>query len=247
MLPDVPVIRLRDVVRAEVTKALTEPAVPFVLAAVLVLNTALCVLASSDVVRLSTGDGLVQLSGVGAVVLAPAYLFLVVPVHLAGSEHAGGQYRLTLAAVPDRSRLVAARLAALAAVVVPAAALVVLPGRLVVTVGGGLPVGAVVLDLVRWTAAHVLLGCVAHGLATLLRSRVAPIGVLALGPLLLATGVLPWPAVIRLLPDQLALSLVGTPGYDVTALHPAVAAALLTAWAAVALAAGAVAVLQRDS
>lgn len=244
--PASPATRLRDVVRAEVTKALTAPVVPLAGAAALVVGTALCALASADVVRLAAGDGVAELSDVGALMVAPIYLLLVIPVHMAGSEHTGGQLRLTLAAVPDRVRLVVARLAALF-VVTPVAAAALLPGRRLVAGAEGLPVGAVLLDGARWTAASVLMGCVAHGLATLLRSRVAPVAILVLVPLLLATGVFPFPAVIKLLPDQLALSLLGTPGYDVTALPSTAAAALLAAWAAALLVAGSLAVLLRDS
>lgn len=234
--------------RAEVTKALTDPAVPRAAVAAAAVATALFALAAADVVRLSGGGGgLVRLADLGAVLFAPVYLFLLVPVLVAGGEYASGQYRVTLSAVPDRGRLVVAKLVALGAVVVPAAVLAVLPGRLVVSVSEGLPAGSIALDLIRWVAAYVLMSCVAYGLATLLRSRIAPLAILALVPLLLATGVLPYPTVIRLLPDQLSLSLLGTPGFDVTAVPPGVAAALLALWAGVLLAAQAVAVLRRDS
>lgn len=242
-----PSIRLRDVTRAETAKGLTEPGTRAMYVAALVVNTALCAVASTDAVRLATGDGLTVLSDAGVLMFAPVYLFLVIPVYLAGGEYITGQIRLTLVAVPNRTRLVAAKLTALAAIVIPAATTALLPGRLIVTLSDGLSLGAILLDLTRWTAAYVLMSCVAYALAVLMRSRIAPIAILALVPLLLATGVLPFPAVIRLLPDQLSLSLLGTPGYDVTALPPAIAAALLSAWAAALLVAQAVAVLLRDS
>lgn len=244
---DAPTIRLRDVTRAEITKALTNPAVPRAAAAAAAVNTALFALAAGGVVRVARGGGLLRLSDLGAVLFAPVYLFLLVPILVAGSEYASGQYRVALSAVPDRGRLVVSKLAALGAVVVPAAVVAVLPGRLIVSVTNDLPAGSVALDLVRWIAAYVLMSCVAYGLATLLRSQIAPLAILALVPLLLATGVLPYPAVIRLLPDQLSLSLLGTPGFDITALPPGAAAALLALWAGVLLAAQAVAVQRRDS
>ena len=65
--------------------------------------------------------------------------------------------------------------------------------------------------------------------------------------LLVGTGILQWPRVLRFLPDQAALSLLGTPGYSVTALPAATAALTLTTWAAVCLAAYATALVCRDA
>lgn len=242
-----PAIRWSDVMRAEVTKIVTDPAVPLVCLMTLVVNTGLFTLAASGLVRLSTGDGLVRLADLGQVMFSPVYLFLVVPAFAAGNEYVSGQHRVTLTATPNRTRLATAKAAAMGAVVLPAAVLVVLPGRLVLTVTEGESIGDIVLDIARWTSAYTLMSCVAYGLATLLRSRVAAIAILALVPLLLATGVLPWPQLIRLLPDQLSLSLVGAPGFEVTATPVGTAAALLAAWAVIALSTQAAAVIVRDS
>lgn len=245
--PGAPAIMFGDITRAELTKILTDPTTRLAFAAALVVNTALFALSGADVVRLASANGSVQLSDIGVVMFAPVYLFLVIPVYAAGGEYGSGQYRVTLAAVPDRTRLVLAKSAALAAAVVPAAVAALLPGRLLLAAGHGLGPVATLLDVTRWTIAYVLMSCVAYGMAHLFRSRIVPLAILTLVPLLLATGVFPWPAVIRLLPDQLSLSLLGTPGFDVTELPAGLAAILLTCWAVTLLVAHAVATHVRDS
>lgn len=239
-------ISVRDVARAEITKGLTQPVILLVCLVVLVINTALFTLASTDFVRISGASGLVDLSAMGAVMLAPVYVFIIIPACLAGSEYVDGQLRVTLTAVPDRMQLIAGKLAAAVAMVVPGAGIVLLPGRVIFAVSENMSLLATLTDLVCWVAAYTLLSFVAYSLAVLTRSRVAPVAALALIPLLIATGVLPFADIVRLLPDQLALSLVGTPGFDVTALAPAVAAVLLSIWVLTLGVAQAVAFLMRD-
>lgn len=241
------VVSVRDATRAEITKGLTQPVIPLVCLVVLVINTALFTLASTDLVRLSAGGGLIDLSEMGAVMLAPVYAFLIIPAWLAGSEYVDGQLRVTLAAVPDRGRLIAGKLAAAVALVVPGTVIVLLPGRVILAVSKNLSLLAALSDLARWSAAYTLLSFVAYSLAVLVRSRVAPVAILALIPLLIATGVFPFANIVRLLPDQLGLSLVGTPGFDVTALTPAVAAVLLSVWVLTLGVTQSLAFLVRDS
>ncbi|SDN36726.1 hypothetical protein SAMN05216355_102126 [Actinomyces ruminicola] len=88
---------------------------------------------------------------------------------------------------------------------------------------------------------------IAFGLAGLLRSAIAALGILITVPIIVGTGILQWPQVLRLLPDQAALSLLGAPGYDVTALPPAAAALVLATWAGLCLAAYALALIRRDT
>lgn len=236
-----------NLVRAELTKIVTDPVIPRVLLALLVVNTALCALAVADNFRLSGSQGLVRLSDLGGVMFAPVYLFLVIPAYAAASEFVSGQYRITLTAIPDRRRLVTAKLLSLGLVMGPAAVLSLLPGRLLIAASQNLNLADTLSDLARWSSAYILMGCIAYGLATLLRSRVAPLAILALVPLLLATGVLPWPALVKLLPDQLSLNILGTPGYDVTAMSPISAFLLLGLWAAALIAAQSAVLLRRDS
>jgi hypothetical protein len=213
----------------------------------LLLNTALGVIHAADLVRLGVGSRLVPLSDLGALMFAPVYVFLVLPVYAAGSEYQSGQIRVTLAATPNRVTLALAKLSALLTVAVPAALLVLVPERLTITIADGTDGGGILLDLGRWVAAYTLMALVAYGLAGLLRSTVAPLAILVLIPVLIATGVFQVPEVIRLLPDQLSLSLLGTPGYSVTELPPEFAAAALTTWALLLAAAHGLALARRDS
>lgn len=175
-------VSVRDATRAEITKGLTQPVIPLVCLVVLVINTALFTLASTELVRLSAGGGLINLSEMGAVMLAPVYVFLIIPAWLAGSEYVDGQLRVTLAAVPDRGRLIAGKLAAAVALVVPGTVIVLLPGRVILAVSKDMSLPAALSDLARWTAAYTLLSFVAYSLAVLVRSRVAPVAILALIP-----------------------------------------------------------------
>ena len=240
-------ITLGDITRAELTKAVSDPAVPLICAAVLALNTVLFALAGADVVRLALGGGPTRLSDIGALMLAPLYLFLVIPTHLGAGEYPSGQLRVSLAAVPQRGRLVIAKLVTLTAVTTTTAAVTLLPGRLVITTAQSLPADQVVLDVVRWIATYVLMSYVAYALAVLLKNRVTPVAILVLIPIMTATGVIPWAAGIRLLPDQLSLSMLGTPGFDVTAVQPHVAVLLLALWSATLLTIQATVLLKRDA
>lgn len=242
-----PAIRRRDLVAAEVTKILTHPATLIAMGITLLLNTALGVVHAAGLVRLGVGGRLVPLSELGTLMFAPVYVFLVVPVHAAGSEYQSGQIRVTLAAVPNRGALAFAKLAALLAVTIPAALLVFVPGRLSITISDGTNAAGILLDLGRWTAAYTLMALVPYGLAGLLRSTIAPLAILILIPVLIATGVFQVPEVIRLLPDQLSLSLLGTPQYPVTELPPDIAAATLTTWALLLTMAYGFALDRRDS
>lgn len=121
-----------NLVRAELTKIVTHPVIPRVLLTLLVVNTALCALAVADNFRLSGSQGPVRLSDLGGVMFAPVYLFLVIPAYAAANEFISGQYRITLTAMPDRRRLVTAKLLSLGLVMGPAAVLSLLPGRLLI-------------------------------------------------------------------------------------------------------------------
>ncbi|OYO01077.1 hypothetical protein B0O41_3001 [Propionibacteriaceae bacterium ES.041] len=224
-------IRFRDVVAAEVTKIITHPATLLAVALALVVNLALGVVDAAGLVRLSVGDRLVPVSELGSVMFAPAYLFLILPVIAAGSEYASGQLRITLAAVPQRGRLAAAKLAALLGITTPAALVTLAPGRLTLTLADGRGFAGALADLGLWTLAYTLMALIAYALTGIIRSSVASLSLLVLIPILIATGILQWPLVVRFLPDQLALSMLSTPGYTVTELPPVIAAVMLTAWA----------------
>lgn len=144
--------------------------------------------------RLASGDGSVSVGRLGTVMLAPAYVFAAVAVLAAGSEHSGGQLRVSLLAVPARGRLVAAKLAITATASLVGAAVVILPGYLIQH-------GTDAAGLVSLVTAYLLLALVGFGLAVLARSVVAPLALLFAAAGLVAPtlrGALP--AVVRHLP-----------------------------------------------
>ncbi|MCC2313308.1 hypothetical protein [Cellulomonas xiejunii] len=239
--------RVRDVVRAEVTKALTHPVTAPAVLGALAVNTALAVIVASDVVRLGTGGDPVSLEAFPGLLVAPVYLLLIAVATVAGGEHTTGQHRVTLTVVPRRGRLAVAQLLALVAVSTPAALLALAPARLVLARqdGSGLADGA--LDVGRWVLAYVLLSVVAYGLTSVVRSATTALGVLAALPVLVATGALPWPRVVRFLPHEAATAVTGVADGGVTALTSGVAVLVLGGWAVLAAAAHTASLLHREA
>lgn len=232
-----PMIRRRDIIRAEITKIMTHPATSLMLVITVAANLLLASIDASGVM-FYTGDpeGPSTLSGFGVVMIAPLYGFLVIPVWAAASEHHGGQLRMTLAAIPQRGRFVCAKLTAMLTIVIVAAVMAVVPARLVICVADGLGSRAVLINCIQWTAAYVLMSVVAFGFAGVLKNTVAPLSIMIALPVMVATGIVQWPAGLRFLPDQAALSLVETPQFDVNEIPPVLAAVVLTVWAGAAVA-----------
>ncbi|WP_436536486.1 hypothetical protein [Actinoplanes sp. HUAS TT8] len=173
-------------------------------------------------VAVLTALALRPITRTGPADLAPAYVLLVIPVFAAGTEYRAGQLRISLVAVPSRHRLFAAKLLATAAVTSAAALLT------------GLGASAL---------AGLLLGLTGLGLAVLARSVVTPIVLLVALPVLVSPtlGGL-FPHVIRFLPHEAALSLIGAGPLS----RPA-GLAVATTWAALAVGAGWATFLRRDS
>lgn len=243
-----PVIRQRDVLAAEVTKIITNPATILMLAITVAANLLLASIDASGVTFYTgSAQGPSSLSSFGIVMLVPIYAFLVLPVYAAASEYRGGQLRISLTATPDRGTFVLAKLAAMLGVVVVAAFVALVPARLVIGFADGLGAGELLLDAGAWIAVYLLMSLTAFGLAGILRSTIAPLGIMIALPIVVATGIIQWPAGIRFLPDQASLSLLGTPGYEVTELPPGIAALVLTAWAVLLVAAYAFALIRRDA
>jgi ABC-2 type transport system permease protein len=244
-----PRIRWADVLRAEVTKIITYPTTVLAVVVVFSLNTAFGVLIATDAVRIAAGDRIVRLGDLGGVLLTPAYAFVLIAVFAAGTEYQGGQLRVTLAAVPGRARLLAGKLSALLIVVVPAAVVCVLPGRLIAASGGQPPSspGSLVAALSGWVMVYTALSIIAFGLGVLMKSVVAPVALLTLVPLLAWTGVFQLPEVVRMLPHDASLSLLGTPTSPATTLTPGVAGAVLVLWCLAAALAACIALARRDS
>ena len=248
-----PMIRHRDVITSEITKIITHPATRLMLAITLVANLILAGVDAAGVSFYTTNEqleGLEEpstLASFGIIMLAPIYVFLVLPVWAAATEHNGGQMRMSLSATPRRIRFFTAKLSAMLIVILIAAIIATVPARLVIGIAAGNGAGDLLLDCIRWVAAYVFMSVIAFGLAGILRSAIATLGIMIGLPIVIATGILQWPDGIRFLPDQAALSLVGTPGYDVTELPPGIAALTLLGWSIIAVAAYAGAVTRRDA
>ncbi|GAA1609862.1 hypothetical protein [Actinoplanes couchii] len=230
--------RLTDPVAAELIKLRTLPALWIALAVAVTANTALGAIAATDVIRLAGDGGPTGIEGAGALMLAPVYAYLAIAVFAAGTEYRNGQLRLSLAAVPGRARFLAAKLLAILVVSLLAAVPVLIPN---LVLRGDLG------DLGRYLAAYLLLALTGYGFAFAARTVVTPIAVLAAVPILVSTtlGGL-WPTVVRVLPHEAALSLVGMPADPATALSPAAGLLVLTGWATVSVTIGGVLVARRD-
>ena len=242
-------IRPRDLLTAELTKIRTTPAARLAAAGALLAHILLGLLAATDVVRLAGRDGHVAIAELGTVLLAPAYLLVVVPVLAAGNEYRGGQLRVSLAAVPGRGRYFAAKLLATTAVTAAAAVGVVAPGYLVrhaLANADGVP--ATPGGILTRSAGYLLLGLIGFGLAVLTRTIVTPLAVLSCAPVLVSTtlgGIVP--GLVRLLPHEAALSFLGMPASPELTLDPAAGLLVLAGWAVVAVGAAGTAVARRDS
>jgi len=235
--------RLKDLATAELTKIRTLPANWIAFTVALVLNTALGFVVGTDRVRLAGAGGTTPIAQLGTVMLAPAYVFLAVPVFAAGGEYSGGQLRVSLAAVPARHRFFAAKLLVSAAVTAVAAVLVVVPGY-VFEHGSATTVGG----LAAWVLAYLLLGLTGFGFAALARSVVTPIAVLFILPVLVSTTLDDLlPRLIRLLPHEAILSFLGMAADPKLALARPAGLAVATAWVTLLIALGWSATARRDS
>ncbi|AOS63162.1 ABC transporter [Actinoalloteichus hymeniacidonis] len=244
-----PVIRLRDVIASEITKITTDPVTVLMLTVTMTANLLLAGIEASGVTFYTGGAGEqpASLSSFGVVMFAPVYAFLVLPVHAAAGEYLGGQLRVSLTATPDRRTLVVAKSVAMVAVVSVAAIIALAPARLVIGISDGVGPPALLADLGAWVAAYLAMSVIAFGLAGLLRGVVAPLAILIASPMVVATGILQWPAGLRFLPDQAGMSLLGTPAYEITAIPIGMAALALAAWASVSIAVYALTLLRRDA
>lgn len=241
-----PAIRMRDAIASEITKIVTHPATPLMLAITLVVNLFLAIVDASGLI-FYTGAGPSRLSAFGIVMLAPLYVFLVIPVWAAATEHHGGQLRMSLTATPRRGTFALAKLTATLGVCLATAIIAIIPTRLVIGISAGLSPVELALNGSEWVGVYVLMSLIAFGLAGILKGTIAPLAIMIALPIVVATGILQWPEGIRFLPDQASLSLVGTPGYDVTELPPGIALLVLLGWAVLSIAAYTLALLRRDA
>ncbi|MBF9133042.1 hypothetical protein I0C86_29375 [Plantactinospora sp. S1510] len=224
---------MRALLSAELTKIRTLPATWIALTLTVVTNTVLGALAAIDTVRITTANGEVAVDQVGTLMLAPAYIFVAIAVHAAGTEYHGGQLRVSLAAAPDRTRWFGAKLTVAAAVALLAAIPAVLPGLLVQHgAAGDLASGRTATDLLALLAAYPLLSLLGFGFAFLTRGPVTPLTVLLILPVLVSTTLIGlFPQVVRLLPHEATLSLLGRAADPATALGRGAGLLVLTGWA----------------
>lgn len=230
---------MSGVMAAELTKLRTLPAFWFAAGAALVANTVLGALAASDVVRIGGRNGSVVIGRLGTLMLAPGYLLAAVAVLAAGSEYSGGQLRVSLLAVPARGRLFASKLSVAAAASLMGAVVVLLPGHLLQHGDAA--------QLLALVTAYLLLGVVGFGLAVLTRTVVTPLALLFAAAVLIAPTLrTALPEVVRRLPHDAALSLVGMAD-DPGALTRLGGLSVLAAWSVVTLAVAASVYIRRDS
>ncbi|MGW4947337.1 hypothetical protein ACWEOZ_37785 [Actinoplanes sp. NPDC004185] len=230
-------IRFGDLLAAELVKIRTLPATWIALTGALAANGALGVLAATDAVRVAGPDGPVPIARLGAPLLVPGYVFAAIAVFAAGSEFRGGQVRVSLLAGPGRTRLFAAKSTVCAFVSLLGAVLVVLP----------FPRAAAGTGLPALVTAYLLLALVGYGFAVIARTVVAPLAVLSATALLVTPmlrGVVP--DLVKYLPHDAALSLVGLPGGP-SALGRAGGLLALSSWAAGCVVAAWLVFVRRDA
>jgi ABC-2 type transport system permease protein len=228
-------------VRAELTKIRTLWATWLALAVAFAANTLLAVLARTDAVQIAGADGSVPIDRIGTLMLAPVYAFIAVVVYATGSEYRNGQIRVSLTAVPDRRSLAAAKLGAITLVSLAAAVPAVLPAMLI------RPHGTAV-DLLLMAVVYLLVSLIGCGFAVLARSLVTPLAVLFILPVMVSPLLRSaLPGVVKFLPHEAALSLLGAPtdpGGDLTGGGGLL---VLVSWTVLFLGAAGTALITRDT
>ncbi|MEV0382750.1 hypothetical protein [Nonomuraea sp. NPDC050643] len=235
--PPVETIRFSDTPAAERIKITTLPATWIALIVAFGANTLLGVITATDIVRVAGRDGPIPIGGLGTLMLVPVYVFIAITVFAAGSEYRGGQVRVSLAAVPDRKRLFAAKLTVSTAFSLIASIPAVLPGHVLQHAAairaGELRAGDVVAGFIAVLTVYLLLGIIGHGFAVVAKTVVTPLAVLFIMPVLVSP---PFqsalPHMVKFLPHEAALSLLRMPVDPATALRPVAGLLVLAAWAA---------------
>ncbi|WP_234338151.1 ABC transporter permease [Streptomyces sp. NRRL F-5727] len=244
---------LRRACRAEWTKLRTETGVRWLVVALVVVTVAVGA-ATSSTVRPPVGDpARTALGGVAAGQAVAA----VLGVLSAGGEYGTRMIQLTLAAVPDRSAVLAAKAAVLSVVVAAAgtvavagslaAGKVLLPGAPALTDGPALRAGfGSVLYL-------VLVALLALGVTLAVRDSAVASGaaltLLYLFPLLSKVVADPWlqRQLARVGPMPAGLAVQATTDLSRLPLGPWVGLGVLTLWAAAAVLVGGAVLRRRDA
>ena len=258
---------LRDTLHAEWTKLRTAPGTIGLLAAAVALTVAVSAAAAAATRCPAAGCGQdparVSLTGIylGQVVVA------VVAVLAISGEYSSGMIRTTLAAMPRRTTVLAAKAAILTGLVLAAGAVAVLAsvlaGRLILPGRGFTPAhGFVPLSLgdgpvLRAAAGSVLylvlIALLSLGAATAVRESAAAIGIvlglLYLFPIIAAVVSDPhWRRHLEQIgPMSAGLAIQATTGLRSLPLSPWAGLGVLAAWAAAALLAGGLLLRHRDA
>ncbi|WP_020415773.1 ABC transporter permease [Amycolatopsis sp. ATCC 39116] len=189
-----------------------------------------------------------------------AVLLVGVLASLAGArEYSSRMISATVAAVPRRWQVVAAKAAALAAVVVPTSVIAVLgsygAGMGILSANGAPTVALTddgvltsLMGMIGYITAIALIGL---GTGVLLRSVAGSIGVVVGGVMILpniAGALLPdsWDTLLRFLPSSAAASFTEVQAAGSSTLGPGAGAAVVTAWVVAALGAATITMRRRD-
>ena len=260
-------VTMREALHAEWTKLRTTPGTIWLLIGVIALTVALSVAAAAAVTCSSAGCGQdpakVSLTGI----LLGQAVVVILAVLAIGGEYSTGMIRTTLAAMPRRTTVLAAKAAILTGLVLTAGTIAVfasvLAGRLILPGHGFIPAhGYPLLSLgdgpvLRAAAGSVLylalIALLSLGAATAVRDSAAAIGAvlgsLYLFPIIAAVVTNPhWQRHLdQIGPMSAGLAIQATTGLRSLPLSPWAGLGVLAAWAAAALVAGGLLLRLRDA
>jgi ABC-2 type transport system permease protein len=247
---------MREATRAEWTKLRTRPGTGWLLLGAVALTVAFSAAAVEVVGALPVDRDPTRLSLTG-IALGQA-IFAVLAVLAIGGEYDTGMIRVTLAAMPGRLTVLAAKAAVVGVVTLVAGALAVagclLVGRLVLPSGGHALAGAATLRAAAGSVLYlVLVAWLGLGAAAAVRDSAAAtgtvLGLLYLFPVLLqVVGDRDWQRHLQQIgPMTAGLAIQSTTGLDGLPIGPWAGLGVLAAWAGAALLAGGLAMWLRDA
>jgi ABC-2 type transport system permease protein len=251
---------MMQALHAEWTKLRTVPSNGWLLLACVALTVALSMTAAAAVTCPSTGCDLdparVSLTGID---LGQAVVVILAVLAMSG-EYSSGMIGLTLAAMPRRITVLAAKAAVLTGAVLAAGSIAVLASVLagqVILPGHGLPLSLADGPVLRAAAGSVLylalIALLSLGVATAVRDAAVAIGVvlalLYLFPIFAQVVTDPdWQQRLQQIgPMTAGLAIQATIGLHSLPISPWAGLGVLAAWAATALVLGALVLLLRDA
>ncbi len=258
---------MKQALRAEWTKLRTEPATGWLLLGCIVLTVTLSTMAAAAVTCPSTGCDLDPARvGLTGIYLGQAVV-VVLAVLAIGGEYSTGMIRVTLAAMPHRITVLAAKAAVLTGLVLVAGAIAVLAsvlaGRLILPVHGFTaahghpPLSLADGPVLRAAAGSVLylalIALLSLGAATAVRDSAAAIGVvlglLYVFPILaqVVTDVEWRQHLQQIAPMSAGLAIQATTGLHSLPIGPWAGLGVLAAWAVAALVLGGLSLRLRDA